>query len=137
MREGIYRMVTLFVNYKLLFKKLIIQEDSAAVYVDLNVAVAPFYYKRYHLPTIVLLDFRRCPDGKVRISQQFDHHSLFMFYWVLGWPLTAAAEGIVRPLAGRTFAALGWAIDAVAEALEGWWGQRQQPPSTAFNKAAA
>ena len=77
---------------------------------------------RYHLPTVVLLEFRRCPDGEVRICHQFDHHSLFIFFWVLGWPMTAVSEGLLRPLAGRVLATLGWAADAVSETWGGGFG---------------
>lgn len=31
--------------------------------VDLNLKVVPFYIKRYHAPTIVLLRWKRCDDG--------------------------------------------------------------------------
>jgi hypothetical protein len=31
--------------------------------VDLNIKMAPFYIKRYHAPTIVMLRWRRCQDG--------------------------------------------------------------------------
>lgn len=42
------------------------QDESggkAACWTDLNIKIAPFYIKRYHAPTIVMLRWRRCEDG--------------------------------------------------------------------------
>lgn len=52
-------------NYKLIFVRTIISADqlSAAVWLDLNIKLPPLFLRRYHLPTVVLLRFRRGADG--------------------------------------------------------------------------
>jgi hypothetical protein len=50
-------------DYKLQFMEMVVDEHMAACWVDLNIKLAPFFIKRYHMPTIVILRFRTCEDG--------------------------------------------------------------------------
>jgi hypothetical protein len=113
-----FRLASVVWSYKITFKKFIMDKDSAAVYTNLRIKVPPFYLIPWNFPCVILLDFRRCPDGKVRICKQTDHHSMYVIYWLFGWPMTAVSEGLVRPLAGRVAAALGWATDYLADVWE-------------------
>lgn len=96
---------------------------------DLNVKLAPFYWRRYHLPTVVVLAWRRDDDGLYRLTQQTDHHSFFAFMVVLGWPVSALAERVVRPLTGKLLTLSGLGVDALQDAAAaaitaacGWLG---------------
>lgn len=53
------------IDYKLKVVDIVMsaEEGKAACWVDLNIKVAPFYLKRYHAPTIVMLRWRRDKDG--------------------------------------------------------------------------
>lgn len=85
----------------------------------LSPQVPPFYLLRYTFPTVTILYWRRCPDGKLRIEHQIDHHSLFVMFWVLGWPFTAVAERIWRPATGWLWQIMGWGVDLASGALQG------------------
>jgi hypothetical protein len=50
-------------DYKLQFLEMVVDDHMAACWVDLNIKLGPFYIKRYHMPTIVMLRFRTCEDG--------------------------------------------------------------------------
>jgi hypothetical protein len=50
-------------DYKLQFMEMVVDDHMASCWVDLNIKLAPFYIKRYHMPTVVMLRFRRCEDG--------------------------------------------------------------------------
>lgn len=55
------------IDYQLRVIDITLEQDEsggkAACWVDLNIKIAPFYIKRYHAPTIVMLRWRRCEDG--------------------------------------------------------------------------
>jgi hypothetical protein len=48
---------------KLQVMEFVVDDNMATAWVDLNIKLAPFFIKRYHMPTIVMLRFRRCEDG--------------------------------------------------------------------------
>eukprot|EP00878_Enallax_costatus_P045023 GHUV01053859.1.p1 GENE.GHUV01053859.1~~GHUV01053859.1.p1 ORF type:complete len:181 (-),score=57.66 GHUV01053859.1:87-629(-) len=85
------------IDYKLIFIDMLISDELVMAWVDLNIKLAPFYIKRYHAPTIVMLRLRKCPDGLYRIYEQIDHHSVFAFVWALGWPFSTISDNITRP----------------------------------------
>eukprot|EP00775_Hariotina_reticulata_P007355 gene7355-7566_t len=118
---GVYRAAATGIDYKLLFVEMVIDDHMAAVWVDLNLKLAPFFLKRYHAPTIVMLRFRRCSDGLVRICEQIDHHSLFVFMWALGQPFSGVWDHVLRKVQGQVLSASGYVADFAADALSATW----------------
>jgi hypothetical protein len=51
------------IDYHLKFVEMVVDDHMAICWLDLNLEVAPLYIKRYHAPTVVLLQFRTCEDG--------------------------------------------------------------------------
>jgi hypothetical protein len=114
---GIYRSATYAFNYDLIFHDVVIDDRVAAVYCNLNIKIPPFYLARRNVPVVVMLRLRRCPDGRVRVCEQMDHHSVFGFIWAVGAPWTTLFDHLVLPVAGSVAAFNGWALDLVADGV--------------------
>jgi hypothetical protein len=54
---------------------------------------------------------------RVRICEQIDHHSLFVFMWALGQPFSGAWDYVLRKVQGQVLSASGGWI-----AGSGWQG---------------
>ncbi|WIA20456.1 hypothetical protein OEZ85_004865 [Tetradesmus obliquus] len=113
---GVYRAAVTGLDYELLFNEMVVDEHMAACWVDLNLKLPPFFLRRYHLPTVVMLRFRHCEDGLIRICEQIDHHSVFVLMWALGWPFSAVWNLVVRRITGTMMSTSGWAVDAAEDA---------------------
>lgn len=113
---GVYRAAVTGLDYELLFNEMVVDEHMAACWVDLNLKLPPFFLRRYHLPTVVMLRFRHCEDGLIRICEQIDHHSVFVLMWALGWPFSAVWDLVVRRITGTMMSTSGWAVDTAEDA---------------------
>lgn len=118
---GVYRAAVTGIDYKLKFIDMVINEHLVVSWVDLNIKLAPFFLKRYHAPTIVMLRIRKGDDGLYRICEQIDHHSIFTFMWALGWPFSTFADRVTRPITGWLLSTSGWTVDTLQDLTGAAW----------------
>eukprot|EP00877_Chromochloris_zofingiensis_P011943 jgi/Chrzof1/7001/Cz02g07070.t1_UROS len=118
----IYRLATVSWDYRFEVVDFIKQDDverpKIAVWLNLGIKVPPFYLLRYTFPTIAILHFKRSEDGKYRIIRQYDHHSLYVFLWIFGWPWMSISQMIMLPMAGVLLSTVGKVVDSISEATE-------------------
>jgi hypothetical protein len=58
-----------------------------------------------------------CCICRVRVCEQVDHHSIFVFMWALGWPFSALWDLIFRPFTGTILSTSGGNTCAVQHTL--------------------